>query len=661
MSFNVNNPYGLISPLNYMLMQNYAQGMSAYNPMFMGYPSYVSPSFTGSTQTGSGTSKRVTIDEQAKVLDEKLKEAYQLREELGDKVEVHTALGAAVLPKAAYSEETGYIAEDGKNDGKISWGKKLLNLGKGVANLVTDMFCDENGKFSLKKSITSLAVGGALAAAAFLIPGAGVVLAGTALATGAFTLGKGIVKANTATTDEEAEKAWQGIGSGVTQTALAAVGVKALGKSSAVKLGVEAPKWYRADQALKLSMDAVRQDIRTAGGYGKLVEQNWGNAKLAMDKALNKRLDNVSYYESKYSKNIKTLDADVPSAGAEYRQYADEISAAYKKVYGAKNETEYMQAMNELQQASSRAQVYRNNNIMSDEAGAAFDNIIKLSKSSVPSRAYAVRASRLYGGDYIQKMNDIDSQITNLRALGNTATAEQKYQLRILTRTKAAYRSLYNANSQARQEQAIARFEQIKNEVLAEMQRVRSASGTTSDQMKIYNEIFQMVDDNILKAGIIIENRASDLTRAANVLKKENALASDKAEARRFISQYLSSNPADDEAYISAVDDIISNLKYEPKISRTQRALNWIPKKTDSVKQKAKFGWATVRTPEYLVTSTLQREFNNQSVWAQYGKINPNSTYEIQNQALNKYISDLENAYSKLNSGEIIDIPELKA
>ena len=318
-----------------------------------------------------------------------------------------------------------------------------------------------------------------------------------------------------------------------------------------------------------------------------------------------------------------------------------------------------MQAMTELQQASSRAQAYRSSNVLTEEAVAAYDNIIKLSKSPVPSRAYAVRTSRLYGGDYIQKMTDLDTKINNLKGLGNAATAEQKFQLRILTRMKAAYRSLYNANSKIRQEQALARFEQIKNEALSEMQRVRNASGTTADRMKVYNELLQTVDDNLLKAGSIVEYRAADLTRAANVLKNQKSLSSDKAEARRFINKYLSNTPADDEAYISAVDDIISNLKYEPKISRTQKVLNWIPKKTDAIKSRAKFGWSVARMPETLVTSTVQREFNDQSVWAKYGELNTNSALVAKRQAVNEYINKLENASSQLNSGNIINISEL--
>ena len=45
--------------------------------------------------------------------------------------------------------------EDGKDDGKISWKSKIKNFGKGIGNFFKGMVCDETGKFSIKRTLTT--------------------------------------------------------------------------------------------------------------------------------------------------------------------------------------------------------------------------------------------------------------------------------------------------------------------------------------------------------------------------------------------------------------------------------------------------------------------------------------------------------------------------
>ena len=239
----LNSPYGLFTPMNYWMLQNAAQqygsSLNFMGNMGMGgMPGYIPVTSSDTSGTHTATPSTTEKAQQKKDIEVQLEEAFALRAQLSDYVDVNTSQGLQRINAEAFNKETGYIAEDGKDDGKISWTNKLFNFGKGCVNLVTDMFFDENGHLSLKKAATTLVVGGALGAAAFLIPGAGAVLAGAALAGGALTLGTGIVQSNTTTTDEGAEKAWQNIGSGTLQTVLAAFGIRKVGVNAANKLSL---------------------------------------------------------------------------------------------------------------------------------------------------------------------------------------------------------------------------------------------------------------------------------------------------------------------------------------------------------------------------------------------------------------------------------------
>ena len=119
------------------------------------------------------------------------------------------------------------------DDGKISGKKKFKNFLKGVGKFFTGMVCDENGKFSLKRTLTTIAVAAGATALCVATGGAAtpfLVAAGGAI--GAFQTGKGIYKAATAKTDAEAELAWQSIGSGTTAVVTSIAGAKGAMKAA---------------------------------------------------------------------------------------------------------------------------------------------------------------------------------------------------------------------------------------------------------------------------------------------------------------------------------------------------------------------------------------------------------------------------------------------
>lgn len=156
---------------------------------------------------------------------------------------------------------------DGKDDGKISAGKKVKNFFKGVGNFFKGMVCDENGKFSITRTLTTVGIAAGAVALTVATGGAATpfLIAGGA-ALGAIQAGKGIYKAATAKTDAEAEAAWQEIGSGTTAVVGAVAGAKGALKSA----GVSAPKGTGIKGSIKALKDCTEiagKGVYNAGKY----------------------------------------------------------------------------------------------------------------------------------------------------------------------------------------------------------------------------------------------------------------------------------------------------------------------------------------------------------------------------------------------------------
>jgi len=173
-------------------------------------------------------------------------------------------------------QSDGYVATDGANDGKISFGKKLLNFGKGIVKTFTGMFTDKNGKFSLKKTLKTAVIAGVCIGASIVCPGVGTALCYAGLALGGISLAKNGYKAATAKTDQEAEQAWQGIGTGATITAMSIAGVKA--KGAAVNKATGAERGFFKDlgagfKSMNKDLLAAR-DLISEGNYISTVKGN---------------------------------------------------------------------------------------------------------------------------------------------------------------------------------------------------------------------------------------------------------------------------------------------------------------------------------------------------------------------------------------------------
>lgn len=154
------------------------------------------------------------------------------------------------------------VAEDGADDGKISFGKKAKNFGKGCLKFITGMFTGKDGKFSLKQTLKSVAIVAAGVALSWCTGGTSLAAAAVALGvvTGGVKVVKGAIKASKATTDADAEAAWQDIGLGVTT-----VGVSIAGAKSAMKSSTGAKFEGNALQATKECFLQTGKNVKSAG------------------------------------------------------------------------------------------------------------------------------------------------------------------------------------------------------------------------------------------------------------------------------------------------------------------------------------------------------------------------------------------------------------
>lgn len=117
--------------------------------------------------------------------------------------------------------------DNGADDGKISTIQKLKSVAKGLVSPVTSMFSSPKN-FLIGSAMIA---GGALLIAATGGAAAPLLIA-VGVGTGAVQAGKGVYKASTAKTDEEAKQAWESIGAGTSAIALSVTGAKASLKSA---------------------------------------------------------------------------------------------------------------------------------------------------------------------------------------------------------------------------------------------------------------------------------------------------------------------------------------------------------------------------------------------------------------------------------------------
>ncbi len=179
------------------------------------------------------------------------------------------------LTKDVFNGKTS-LPKDGKDDGSIGFDSALSNMIKGVGNFFKGMFCDENGNFSVKQTLTTVGIGVAIGATCAFMPA--ITIAGSAFSTmglisggflgfSALHLADSFINVLNADTDDDAEKAWQGVGSSLTETTLSFVGYKTSGGVFA-KDSVKTTPTFSSDSKLTPKSEPVVKEPVT-----QIVEQ----------------------------------------------------------------------------------------------------------------------------------------------------------------------------------------------------------------------------------------------------------------------------------------------------------------------------------------------------------------------------------------------------
>ena len=422
MSTQFVNPYGLGYDPYLAQRINAALNGQNYMSQYSNLLQYPTAQTQAKPQAAAAVSSDISQEQIAAAYEKRLAEIRQVEEASQKGFITQDANGNQIQVQS-----DGYVATDGANDGKISFGKKALNFVKGIGKTFTGLFTDESGKFSIKKTLKSVGIGALCVGASILLPGVGTALCYAGLALGGISLGKNAYKAATAKTDQEAEQAWQGMGTGATITAMSIAGVKAKGAAVNKANGVEEGFFGN----LKTGFVEMNKDLANAksliseGNYISTVKgniareifgkQTWEGVKYDPNKAktvwnrfTNKLTGGKDYLANAQKATQKELDA----LDAAYRQ--EGISAAEKANIKNQYDALYLKQMT-FERNYSPAEILEAKNTLSMKLKCAQENLLsneaRLATATEAEQAGIAKIIANYG----QEINEINAQLDALK------------------------------------------------------------------------------------------------------------------------------------------------------------------------------------------------------------------------------------------------------
>lgn len=511
-----------------------------------------------------------------------------------------TAVSTTATPAMTQTKDGKvYIVADGKDDGKISAGQKFKNFCKGVGNFFKGMVCDEEGKFSWKRTLTTVGIAaGAIAltvatggaAAPFLIAGG--------VAMGAVEVGKGAYKAATAKTDAEAEAAWQSIGSGVTGIGLSVAGAKGSLKAA----GVKVPQAKGIKGAAQATVETFRYSkngivkgykyvkangiVNSAKAAGTAMKTNWETAMASKNAHANTVESFATKYDAKIAKNNKKID-----------KLLDEIVKLEENP--TKNAKAIAKKKNQL--AALNQENIRLGNM----------------KNSIPENPATVNNKA--------RIKEIDKQIEELRAeIKDIKETLPEADVSSIEKEIAAKISMRNSLS-AQQTPAGARQLQLdrlnsRNKVLAD--HVKSSKDGIKDSYK------KFLAEN--------EMRINEVTRLSRIEQAQRAIASAKAKLPKY------------EAKLKQINEAIETVKNNTNLSQDEK----LAALSNLAKEKANATKLFNTAKSNLTNAKRILHFENlRNVKAQYAKPVGYSTVAIRGgnvvKDLDKYSQ--EDVYAMMN------------
>lgn len=304
---------------------------------------------------------------------------------------------------------------DGKDDGSIGFFGAAKNFVKGVGKFIVSPFTDENGNFSLGKTLKSAAIAGLFIAGNVLTGGA---LTPILLTVGGIAGGIGMAKAGyniaTAETDAEAEAAWQSMGSSTATVAATVAGARSYAKSAAVENGQTAEQAAESYKGIKGTFKAVKDttsDAKTnvTAGY------KFAKGKLADGYHAVK----TSYKNGTLKSDAKAAYDNVRTSVKEAYDMAKEAKAANKEAWADMSKAEKKEAINDIKQQIINA--------AKSKIGSTPGDVLKTAKN-VATNPFTIGINANLGRQTIKP--DFYSQLTTeQQAIYNQLPEEQKEEL----------------------------------------------------------------------------------------------------------------------------------------------------------------------------------------------------------------------------------------
>lgn len=303
---------------------------------------------------------------------------------------------------AAVSAETGNTCTDEKDDGKIGFfsaiGHAVKGAVKGVVNAVKGCFTNKEGKFSLGKTLLTVAT----AAVCIAFPAVGLVAAGIGCVVGAVKTGVGIYNAATATTDAQAKDAWENVGDGALTVAVSVAGAKAsygAVQATAAKSGATAVSQLGEDASLLTKAGALGKDMVTStknqAGIVKSVASDAAEvAKIESLRAQVAKIDTKGALTDEELALVRELEAREAFMTDSVASKVGTVDDALGTVRSAKDKVTIENAKSVIQNAKDKVTVENARAILKNagqkvtrENASAFVQNIKNSASKVNIRA----------------------------------------------------------------------------------------------------------------------------------------------------------------------------------------------------------------------------------------------------------------------------------
>ena len=502
---------------------------------------------------------------------------------------------------------------DGSDDGKISAGKKFKNFFKGVGNFFKGMVCDEEGKFSIKRTLTTAAVAAGAVALTVATGGAAapfLVAAGATI--GAVQTGKGIYKAATAKTDAEAEAAWQEIGSGTTAVVGSVAGAKGALKSS----GAAVPKGNALTSSLKATGECFKISGKAVAQGGKaLFTQSpvktysairgyyQNTVKPNMQQAFSYKNGHQNYTEAmeqKFNKNIKDIDAKIKSLNDELATTTDAKRAAKlnDKITQLKNEKRLNQlrqnanngknkVLNGLEEQITNVEAKLNDPSLS----AAAKERLNLQREQLYRMADAIDSK--YKVSFNKNLEVKEQYIKNLQQRLKTAQGNDKKALEFELRMEKSLLKglkqqkhvevaqhnvqraqadivrlndqLRNAATDAQKQSIAARIKKIEKSIVKDKQILRNANYMTAAQK-------HLPDVGIAYGTYYLSNPAPQLS--ANALNEADMIAQSYGfESAQAMQDYINAMNSSQQA-LNNTDEFLSGSQQTTQQQGTTNPYN---------------------------------------------------------------------------------------